>query len=125
VKNGTPWSVTFLDTSSGTPVPVGQAPLDVLKFDFAGAPFPDVKDDRWKLLARTVFDAPPGNYSLVIDFTGEIHVSFDGKDLGITPARGSGTTSLTIVQHTAPTTILIDVADVGGPFRLHATFRRD
>ena len=121
VTGSRPWLVTFLDTSSGTPTPAAQSSVDTLDFNFDGAPFPDFRDDHWAMLARKDFDAEPGTYLLTIQFSGEIHVSIDGKDVAITPGTGKGTASLPIAQGDVPTVILINMTDAAGLFQLHAT----
>ena len=124
VTGSRPWLVTFFDTSSGTPTAGGQSPVDTLDFDFAGAPFPDFRDDHWALLARKDFDGPAGSYILTIHFTGEIHVSIDGKDLAVTPAKGKGTAAVPITHGDVPTVIIINMTDAGGPFQLQATLAK-
>ena len=118
IAGESPWTVTFL--AAGEPETViGQSRVAALDFEYPGAPFLDVKDDAWRILAVTTFDGPAGHYDAVLTYEGEVSVRFDETEVQVSPAKGKGSLYLPIEKEEGkPVLIRVSVRDAGGPLVL-------
>src|SRR6186997_3333663 len=95
---GLTWKVTWLEgVDPSSAVVVGQGELPSLDLTYEAAPFTDVEDDAWGVVATTTLEAPPGRYLVDVSYKGEVAVSINGKDAGVTPSRGEGHVIVPIV----------------------------
>lgn len=109
------WAVTFLENGSPERV-VGQASLPKIDFSYPGAPFPDVADDKWRLLAVTTFEGAAGEYQAQVTYEGEIGVVINNEPVTISPAKGKGIIMLALKKEEGkPLPIRLTLADTGGP----------
>ena len=109
------WAVTFLESGDPERV-IGQASVPKIDFSYPGAPFLDVADDRWRMLAVTIFEGAPGNYLAEVTYEGEIGVVINNEPVTITPAKGKGSILLPLTKEEGkPLPIRLSLTDTGGP----------
>lgn len=120
-----PWALTFLtvdDDGGGAIVAQGDRPR--LDISYPSTPFPDLKDDHWRVLAATVFLGPPGEYELVITYKGEVTATIaDGAPL--TQASPGGVITLPFTQPAeASTRLRLGLRDAAGAAAMTATVEK-
>jgi len=117
-----PWNVTFLEGASlANSIIVGSGEYPELDLAFDGAPFPDMKDDRWSLSASATFNGAGGVHHFELTWSGEVTLSLNSQDQAVSPATGSGRTLLLpFEQAETPTTFTIRLTDVSGPAAVSA-----
>lgn len=111
------WQVTFLegDTPESSVV-VGQGEYPALELAFDHAPYPDVKDDRWSLVATATFSGSAGPKTLEVKWVGELGLRIDSQEQGITPGSGPDhELRLPFEQGDSPMVFTVRLRDTGGP----------
>lgn len=115
IEGESQWAVTFLENGDPERI-IGQGSLPKLDLTYPGAPFLDVADDKWRLLALTTFEGAAGEYQAQITYEGEIGVVINNEPVTISPAKGKGTILLAITKEEGkPLPIRLSLADTGGP----------
>jgi hypothetical protein len=114
------WLVEFFEVSpTGGSLQNGQGVAQSVDMTFAGAPFPDFKDDKWFVRATNAFTLEGGTYKLTITHDCDLHVSVDGTEIANDPDGAEAKTADIVFQHAkGRAEIVVECRDVGGPFRL-------
>ncbi|MGE0601141.1 MAG: hypothetical protein AB7J35_17695 [Dehalococcoidia bacterium] len=122
----TTWRVTFIEGSDFEHgVVVGQGEQPEIAFDYPAGPYPDVKDDNWGLVAATTIENSEGRNLLYLSYKGEVGLTINGEDRGITPSPGEGKIIIPFEQEAGATTqITLRLRDAGGETRLTADIRK-
>lgn len=117
---GESWLVTFFAIEDG-----GERSdratnaMNVIDFEFDGAPFGDTEDDAWGLVAETTISLPEGRYRITLEAQAEVQVSLYGSPVA---ARGwSPQPEQFQIDFDHPggrLPIVIDAVDAEGAFRL-------
>lgn len=119
------WRVTFLEGGSDSSSVAGQEEYPALDLAYAAAPYPDLRDDHWSLSATAVFEGEPGRYFLEVKWAGELNISMDGKDLGVSAGPGSEhELRVPFEQGDAATRFTVLLTDTGGTARVSARVLR-
>ena len=113
------WSLRFeSEEESGSYAVAAAVRAETVDIAVPSYPFPDVPDDRWRLVAEGLLAIPAdGRYRLEVEFDGELRVLVDGNLVVATddPREGPRRTRVEF-EHAAGTAALrLEVRDVGGP----------
>ncbi len=113
------WSLHFeSEEESGSYAVAAAVRTETVDIAVPSYPFPDVPDDRWRLVAEGLLATPAdGRYRLELEFDGELRVLVDGNLVVATddPREGPRRTQVEF-EHAAGTAALrFEVRDVGGP----------
>jgi hypothetical protein len=106
----------FDDRPTSGHVKVADGAVDGLALSYAGAPFVDLVDDRWSLVASAQVELPAeGRYRFVLVYRGELSVRVDGEEV----ARAAGPSEAgrleVVFAHAAgPAQVEIELRDRGG-----------
>ncbi|PFG73490.1 hypothetical protein [Tepidiforma thermophila] len=106
----------FDDRPTSGHVKVADGAVEGLALSYAGAPFPDLVDDRWSLVASAPVELPEaGRYRFVLVYRGEVTVRVDGEEA----ARAAGPSEAgrleVVFSHGGGTALLeIELRDRGG-----------
>lgn len=106
----------FDDRPTSGHVKVADGAVDGLALSYAGAPFPDLVDDRWSLVASARVELPEaGRYRFVLVYRGEVTVRVDGEEA----ARAAGPSEAgrleVVFSHGGgPALVEIELRDRGG-----------
>lgn len=114
------WQVTFLEGDNPeSSVVVGQGEYPALDLSFDRAPYPDVKDDHWSLVASATFSGKEGPKILELQWAGELGLRINGQEQGISPGSGADhLLRLPFEQAASPMTFTVRLRDTGGAVRL-------
>jgi len=115
------WIVKFVSVSAtGSERIDAQVVLQSLDQNYAGAPFNDMRDGGWKLVADGIVDlASTGRYSFSFEHDGEARLLVDGREVASQPDGPGSQTLRAVFEHGAGSLSLrIEVRDVTGPLRL-------
>jgi hypothetical protein len=115
------WIVKFVSLSStGSERIDAQVVLQSLDFNYSGAPFNDMRDDAWKLVADGVVELPSaGRYTFSFEHDGEARLFVDGREAAYEPDGAAPQTLRAVFEHAAGSLSLrIEVRDVTGPLKL-------
>lgn len=88
----------------------GTNSLDALDLSFNGPPFPDLRDNSWKVVAETGLHADAGRWVFTIEYQGDVRVMFNNVEV----AKGSS-------GKPAKLDVAIDVPALEGTLRIEAT----
>ncbi len=95
---------------------VAQGDVAEVHVDAPGAPFPDVHDDSWKLVAVTTFDEPEGDYQLLVTYRGDVKLFVGPDQVGQGSARDRAATfGATFHKGPAASVVRVEIVDRGGP----------
>jgi hypothetical protein len=113
------WEISFAAIINGEESVDGSRVLPNLDLEFERAPFPDFRDDSWKVTAATTISLGEGTSLFTLEYDCAVRVFIDDReiasrgnpderqDLVVTFPHGKGTFN-----------IRVEATDVGGPFRL-------
>ena len=114
------WLVVYFEAaSSGGELRTGEGFDPTLDFDFPDRPFPDIRDDAWRLEASQDLDLEPGRYRFTLETDGEVRAwagetqIMDESD-SLNPRRSE----LQFDHPGGRVTLKFSVKDTGGPFVL-------
>ena len=121
-KAGSPasWQVRFYEErKSGGEILNGEGFVPTLDLAFAGAPFPDSRDDAWFARASADFEVAAGRTQITIVHDCDLRVFVDDKEVAHEASGASGRGRAIVFEHAAGTArVMVECRDVGGPFRL-------
>ena len=109
----------YMGAASGGEVRAGEGFVPRLAVDEAGRPFPDFKDDAWRLEASQAVTLDVGRYGFRLETDGAVKVTIG--DRVVLEAGDEGSAKVRTVEFDHPggnTNIVISVRDTGGPVRL-------
>ncbi len=67
------WLVVYWeDVASGGEIRTGEGFVDRLALEFPGRPFPDIRDDGWRLEASQELELEPGRYGFTLESDGAV-----------------------------------------------------
>lgn len=115
------WVVMFVSISpAGSETIDGRYAFDSLDFEFPGPPFPDMRDDAWKIVAEgTVTIAEGGRQAFTFDHDGEARVFVDGREVGFQPDGGKAQALRSVFDRAPGQAIIrVEVRDTGGTLLL-------
>ncbi len=106
----------FDDRPTSGHVKVADGAVDGLALEFAGAPFVDLVDDRWSLVASAWLARPgPGRYRFVLGYRGELVVRVDGVEVARAAGPSeSGRLEVEFEHGGGPAELAIELRDRGG-----------
>ncbi len=111
------WVVMFVSISpAGSETIDARYAFNTLDFEYEGPPFPDVRDDAWKIVAEgTVSLALDGRHAFAFEHDGEARVFVDGHEVASRPDGATVQDVRAVFQHAAGDAIIrIEVRDTGG-----------
>jgi hypothetical protein len=112
------WFVEYFDR--GGDEPLVQTFIEELDIEYDGAPFGDFANDDWRMTARTEIELEPGGQVFTLVHDGRVRVLVDGNEVASDSDPIADERELVVLfQHAGGTvTILIEAADMAGPFVL-------
>lgn len=114
------WNVMFTTIRDGRETEDSGRILPTLDLTFDRAPFPDFRDNSWKVVAGTSVDLGKGSSVFVIRYDAAVRVFVNDSEVAARPEPGNGPDTLTVTfEHEAGrATIRIEAVDEAGPFLL-------
>lgn len=116
------WTLRFeRDDGGGRYTAAAEATVEAVDITVPGYPFPDVPDDRWRLVAEGLLEIPAdGRYRLEAEFDGELRVFVDGNLAAAAedPRDGPRRLRAEFDRGAGVAEVRIEVRDVGGPLTL-------
>jgi hypothetical protein len=118
---GGQWLVGYYESNEpGKGIRGGEGFVDNLQFDFEGRPFPDFKDDGWRLAVSQSMELAAGRYGFVLESDGALRVTAGEQILIDVPDSPQRQTHALEFDHKGGrVNIAIDLRDTGGPTYLH------
>lgn len=105
----------FDDRPTSGHVKVADGAVDGLALRYAGAPFPDLVDDRWSLVASAQVELPAaGRYRFVLAYRGEATVRVDGELVAAAGPTEAGRLEVVFAHAEGPALVEIELRDRGG-----------
>jgi hypothetical protein len=105
----------FDDRPTSGHVKVADGAVDGLALAYAGAPFPDLVDDRWSLVASAQMELPSaGRYRFVLAYRGEVTVRVDGEEVAAGGPTEAGRLEVVFEHGAGPALLEIELRDRGG-----------
>jgi hypothetical protein len=116
----TSWEVTFASISNGKETPDSLRIIPDLNLDFGQAPFPDYRDDSWRVTAETSVPLGKGSSVFVIRYDAAIRVFVNDSEVASRPEPEDGAQELVVTfEHgTGRAHIRIEATDQSGAFAL-------
>lgn len=113
------WEVTYYrGLQPGRTAPDTQTVQDTLDLSIPRAPFNDMPDGNWSLVATSTLALAAGETAFTIEHQGSIRVSIDGKEQASEGA--SGTLRVVVPSESNRDAALrVEAIDDAGAFRLH------
>jgi|GEM_PF-2273632 len=114
---GGSWQITYYESSKpGEGVRGAQGFAATLDLDFAGKPFPDFRDDDWRVVATQSMELAAGRYTFSLESDGALRVQA-GHTILIDSADNGGrrVQALTFDHKGGHVSLTIEVRDTGGP----------
>ncbi len=115
------WVVKFVsfNAAGGERVDV-QVGLPSLDFYYPGAPFNDIRDDAWQLVAEAVSMLPAaGRYTFAFEHDGDARLLVDGHEVSFQRDGPAPQTLRAVFDHPGGSlTLRIEVRDVSGALKL-------
>lgn len=114
------WQVRYETVaSSGGFTPEGQFSTEGLDFSFPGPPFPDMRDNAWRLVAASTLEAErPGPWLFSLEYQGAVKVFVGEQLVGEGESAERATLEVEAPSRHASTSIRIEAQDTGGQFIL-------
>ncbi len=106
----------FDDRPSSGHVKAADGAVEGLSLSYAGAPFPDLADDRWSLVASAEVELPgEGRYRFVLAYRGELAVRVDGEEVARAAGPSeAGRLEVVFAHGGGPALLEIELRDRGG-----------
>ncbi|WBL34754.1 hypothetical protein O0235_08090 [Tepidiforma flava] len=106
----------FDDRPTSGHVKVADGAVDGLALSYAGAPFVDLVDDRWSLVASAQVELPAeGRYRFVLAYRGELSVRVDGEEVARAAGPSeAGRLEVVFAHGGGPAQLEIELRDRGG-----------
>ncbi|WP_322817884.1 PA14 domain-containing protein [Tepidiforma sp.] len=105
----------FDDRPTSGHVKVADGAVDGLALSYAGAPFPDLVDDRWSVVASAQVELPAtGRYRFVLAYHGEVTVRVDGEVVAGAGPTEAGRLEVVFAHAAGPALLEIELRDRGG-----------
>lgn len=110
----------FDDRATSGHVKVADGAVDGLRLEFGGAPFVDLVDDRWSLVASASLTLPgAGRYRFALTYRGELVVWVDGVEVARAAGPSeAGRLEVVFAHEGGPAELAIELRDRGGPAAL-------
>ena len=114
------WLVVYWENvASGGEVRTGEGYSQHLALEFFERPFPDIRDDAWRLEASQELELDPGRYSFTLETDGEVKAWIDETQLLDEADSPNVRHSELQFDHPGGRAVLrITVKDRGGPLRI-------
>jgi hypothetical protein len=107
---------------NGAPAPENEDSTRVvptLDLRFPNAPYPDMHDNNWSLVAEATYGLAPGRYVLKLEHQGDVRVTVDGGEFASQADTGAPQSLTVPINHlTSPISIRIEARDRAGVFSL-------
>ncbi len=114
------WQIRYESVSStGGAIPEGQYAIESLNLSFGAAPFPDMKDNQWRVIVAADLNADrPGPWEFTIDYQGSVKVFVGEQLVGEGSSDKPAKLDIEAPSRYASSSIRIEAADTGGAFLL-------
>jgi hypothetical protein len=113
------WGISFASIINEQESVEGTRVLPVLDLTFERAPFPDYRDDSWKVTASTSVTMGAGTSLFTLEYDCAIRVFIDDREIASRDdPEGPQDLVVTFPHESGNFTIRVEATDVGGPFRL-------
>lgn len=114
------WQVLYETASaSGGFTPEGQFSTDNLDFVFPGPPFPDMRDNQWRMVvASTIAPGRVGPWLFSLDYQGSVKVYVNERLVGEGESSEPATLEIEAPSRFESSSIRIEAQDTGGAFLL-------
>lgn len=113
------WLIRFASIRNGSETVDAESALPELDLAFERVPFPDYRDDSWKVIAQTVVELGAGASEFTIRYDCTIRVFIDDREIasGDDP-DGAANLVVSFPHEAGRFTIRVECTDTGGPFTL-------
>ncbi len=111
------WVVMFVSISpAGSETVDARYAFNMLDFEFEGPPFPDMRDNAWKLVVQgTVTISEGGRHAFTFEHDGEARVFVDGREEAFQADAAQPRTLSAVFDHPAGDAVIrVEVRDTGG-----------
>lgn len=114
------WEVTFAIIGDGRETPDSARVVPSLDLAFERAPFPDYRDNSWKVTARASVELGEGSSMFVLRYDAAVRVFINDREMVSRPEPEHGAEELTVgfAHESGRAEIRIEASDEAGPFRL-------
>jgi hypothetical protein len=113
------WRIRFASIRNGEETIDAERALPQVKLEFENVPFPDYRDNSWKVTAETAVQLGAGSSLFTLRYDCDIRVFVDDREVA---ARGNPDQRedlvVTFAHEEGQFTIRIEATDTGGPFAL-------
>ncbi len=111
------WLIEYIEQGFDTPAAQGVG--NALAYEYAGAPFPDFKDDRWSMRATATVEVTASGLSgFKLRHQGQLTVKVDGKVVAADPGGAERILDVQFDHTPGNADVVIEQRDSGGPFEL-------
>ncbi|MGH2608654.1 MAG: hypothetical protein ACRDHF_06140 [Tepidiformaceae bacterium] len=113
------WNISFASIRNGEETIDAQRVLPELALQFDDVPFPDYRDDSWKVIVLTEAQLGAGSSVFTLHYDCEIRVFIDDREVASRGNPGAPEDLIVTFAHESGRfTIRIEATDTGGPFTL-------
>ena len=113
------WFVTYFVDGAAEPSPSHQGIVDGLDLAYAAAPFGDLPDDAWHLVAEITLALPAGRYAFAVERDGAFAAAVDDRPIGaFADPAATVRTEVTFAHSGGDLVLRLEARDEGGPFVL-------
>jgi hypothetical protein len=113
------WQISFASIRDGEEVIDAQRVVPELDLQFEGVPFPDYRDDSWRVIAVTEVQLEPGTSQFALHYDCDIRIFVDDSEVTSRPNPDGPEDLVVTFPHEAGRFVIrVEATDTGGPFTL-------
>ncbi len=113
------WNISFAALRDGEEIVDAQRVIPELDLQFDGVPFPDYRDDSWKVIALAQVELGAGSSQFTLHYDCDIRVFLNDSEVASQANPATPEDLVVTVDHEpGKYTIRIEATDTSGPFTL-------